>query len=58
MTSAIVADPICGMPVNPAAAVDVVEYAGRQYYFCDSACADIFRDDPDRWITPEHLDAG
>lgn len=48
MTSATVADPVCGMPVDPANAV-VVEHAGRRYYFCESACADTFRDDPDRW---------
>jgi YHS domain-containing protein len=36
------------MLVDPAVA-DVVEHAGRRYYFCESACADTFRDDPDRW---------
>lgn len=44
-------DPVCGMQVDPKTAV-AVEYAGGTYYFCESACADTFRDDPDRWITP------
>jgi YHS domain-containing protein len=49
MTSATVVDPVCGMPVDPAAADIVVDNAGRRYHFCESACADTFRDDPDRW---------
>ena len=42
-------DPVCGMQVDPSTSV-AVEYAGETYYFCESACADTFRDDPDRWI--------
>ena len=42
-------DPVCGMQVDPKTAL-VVEYASETYYFCESACADTFRDDPDRWI--------
>jgi Cu+-exporting ATPase len=45
----VVSDPVCGMPVDPASAV-VVEYDGRTYYFCESTCADTFRDDPVRWV--------
>jgi YHS domain-containing protein len=26
------------------------EYQGVTYRFCDPACADTFRDEPDRWI--------
>ncbi len=44
-----VTDPVCGMQVDPETAV-VVEHGGRAYYFCETACADTFRDDPDRWI--------
>ena len=44
-----VTDPVCGMTVDPATAV-TVEHDGQMYYFCESACADTFRDDPDRWI--------
>lgn len=45
-------DPVCGMQVDPKTAV-AVEYAGETYYFCEPACADTFRDDPDRWIRQE-----
>jgi len=43
-------DPVCGMQIDRETAV-AVEYAGDTYYFCESACADTFRDDPDRWIS-------
>ena len=49
MQSTTERDPVCGMEVDPATAV-AVEYGGRVYYFCEAACADTFRDDPDRWI--------
>lgn len=45
-------DPVCGMQVDPQTAV-AVEYAGETHYFCEPACADTFRDDPDRWIAQE-----
>lgn len=49
MTSGTASDPVCGMQVNPEAAI-AIEHAGHVYYFCESACADTFRDDPDRWV--------
>ena len=49
-----VIDPVCGMPVDPATAV-AIEYDGRSYYFCESTCADTFRDDPGRWIREDAL---
>lgn len=56
MASTSVSDPVCGMQVDPKTAV-AVERGGRVYYFCESACAETFRDDPDRWLpaaqTPE-----
>lgn len=54
MASTTVIDPVCGMQVDPETAV-AVEYGGRVYYFCESACADTFRDDPDRWILRDAL---
>jgi Cu+-exporting ATPase len=48
----VVIDPVCGMQVDPTSAV-VMEHDGRTYYFCESACADTFRDEPDRWILRE-----
>ncbi len=49
MTPTTTSDPVCGMQVDPDAAI-AVEYAGEVYHFCESVCADTFRDDPDRWI--------
>lgn len=49
MTPTTAGDPVCGMQVNPETAV-AVEHGGHVYYFCESACAYTFRDDPDRWI--------
>ena len=49
MQSTTEIDPVCGMEVDPASAV-AVEYEGRVYHFCEAACADTFRDEPDRWI--------
>jgi P-type Cu+ transporter len=45
-------DPVCGMEVDPTDAV-VVDYAGSKYHFCEAACADTFREDPERWVRPE-----
>lgn len=42
-------DPVCGMTVDTATAIQI-EVARVPYYFCESACADTFRDDPQRWI--------
>lgn len=44
-----VVDPVCGMTIDREKAV-VVTYRGNAYYFCEVACAGIFRDEPKRWI--------
>jgi Cu+-exporting ATPase len=49
MTPTTTTDPVCGMPVEPASAIGV-EYADDVYYFCESVCADTFRDEPARWV--------
>lgn len=48
-------DPVCGMTVDASTAL-AVEYAGTTYHFCEPACADIFRDDPERWIELDDAD--
>jgi Cu+-exporting ATPase len=53
-TTLVIVDPVCGMHVDPASAVAVV-YDGRTYYFCETACANTFRDDPHRWIAQDEL---
>jgi YHS domain-containing protein len=50
-------DPVCGMEVGHDAELSV-DYLGVRYWFCDPACADTFRDEPERWIdaaAPEGL---
>lgn len=52
MTLNAATDPVCGMSVDPTATI-VVSHLGQEYYFCEAVCADMFRDDPDRWIPQE-----
>ena len=54
MASTTLTDPVCGMPIDAASSV-AAEHDGRTYYFCESACADTFREDPDRWIPRDEL---
>jgi YHS domain-containing protein len=42
------------MTIDPASAA-AVEYDDRTYYFCESACADTFRDEPERWMPRDTL---
>ncbi|MBI3746306.1 MAG: YHS domain-containing protein [Chloroflexi bacterium] len=51
-TKAQAVDPVCGMEVEPEAAL-AVEYGGTRYLFCEAACAETFREDPDRWAQLE-----
>ena len=44
-----VVDPVCGMEIERKAAI-VVVHAGASYHFCDVACAETFRDEPERWL--------
>ncbi len=45
-------DPVCGMQLDRTSSV-AVEFEGRTYRFCESACADTFRDEPQRWISQD-----
>jgi xanthine dehydrogenase accessory factor len=40
------ADPVCGMVVDPANAVHVVDYEGTRFYFCCDGCKLQFERDP------------
>jgi Cu+-exporting ATPase len=51
-------DPVCGMTVDPADAEAkglVAEHNGVTYYFCGRGCLLEFRDDPDRFLDPNHV---
>jgi Cu+-exporting ATPase len=45
-------DPVCGMSVDPATAAGSHEHDGHTYYFCSRHCAEAFRKDPDRFLSP------
>lgn len=43
-----VIDPVCGMTIDRDSAIRLI-HDGNAYHFCDVACADTFRDEPERW---------
>ncbi len=48
-------DPVCGMQVEPAQAVEkglTAEHEGQTYYFCGKGCMLDFKDDPKRYFAP------
>jgi YHS domain-containing protein len=48
-------DPVCGMEVVMAGAVNTAEYRGRTWYFCGKGCRLEFQDDPERFLDPGHV---
>ena len=44
-----VRDPVCGMHVDPTKAITAT-HDDRLYYFCASACAKLFKEDPIRFL--------
>jgi YHS domain-containing protein len=42
-------DPVCGAAVNPNAAPARSQHAGETYFFCSSACREVFDADPRRY---------
>ncbi len=52
-----VVDPVCGMTVEPEAARAAglhLEHEGQDFYFCGKGCLLEFRDDPGRYLDPNH----
>lgn len=47
--AAVVVDPVCRMQVDPHSAAAVASYRGETHYFCSRACADLFREAPERY---------
>ena len=45
----VVIDPVCSTTITRTTAISI-DYAGRTFHFCESACAEIFQEEPDRWI--------
>ena len=50
-TSQKVADPVCGMAIDPAAAATSIEHEGHTYSFCSQNCAQTFAADPGKYLT-------
>jgi len=48
--SSLVTDPVCGMTFHRTDAVESHEHEGRRYFFCAPACAERFRQSPDRFL--------
>ncbi|MEO8724478.1 MAG: HAD-IC family P-type ATPase, partial [Acidobacteriaceae bacterium] len=48
-----VKDLVCGMTVDPAATLHQVHHCGENYHFCSAGCAQKFRSDPQKYLTPE-----
>jgi P-type Cu+ transporter len=48
-----VADPVCGMTVDPESAAAHAEHEGRAYHFCSQGCQQKFVADPVRFLADE-----
>ncbi|MFI5089953.1 MAG: heavy metal translocating P-type ATPase [Terriglobales bacterium] len=54
-----VKDPVCGMMVDPATARGgSAEHVGKTYYFCNPRCAERFRAEPAKYLSPDYKPAG
>jgi YHS domain-containing protein len=49
------ADPVCGMPVDPQTATQRADFAGKTYYFCAPACRKTFQADPESVLGPSYV---
>lgn len=49
-----VADPVCGMAVDPTNASRSAEYQGQTYYFCAPACRKSFLQEPGRFLAIDY----
>src|ERR1043166_3667339 len=45
-------DPVCGMEVDEKSAAGSHKHAGKTYYFCNPHCLEVFKEDPDKFLTP------
>ncbi len=45
-------DPVCGMNVDPAKPAATFVHNGTTYYFCCRGCADKFKADPEKYLSP------
>ena len=45
-----VKDPVCGMDIETATAVDRTDHKGETYYFCGSTCKEKFDLSPEQYL--------
>ena len=50
-TTLVVADPVCGMTVDPAATAHHATHEGTQYSFCSAGCLTKFTADPSKYLS-------
>src|SRR3984957_10127779 len=51
-SATLVKDPVCGMDVNPATSKHRVDLAGKSFFFCCAGCAEKFKADSHKYLTP------
>jgi len=51
-------DPVCGMNVDPAKAASSVAQEGKLYHFCSRGCAEKFKADPAKYLSPNYKPGG
>jgi len=51
-------DPVCGMTVDPSKAASSVEHEGKLYHFCCRGCAEKFKADPAKYLSPTYKPGG
>jgi Cu+-exporting ATPase len=51
---AIEIDPVCGMNVDTATSQLSLDHEGKTYWFCSRGCLLEFRDDPEKYLSPDH----
>jgi Cu+-exporting ATPase len=57
-TCKIERDPVCGMNVDPAKAAASVEHDHKLYHFCCKGCAEKFKADPKKYLSPAYKPGG
>ena len=51
-------DPVCGMQIDIEQTRWTYEYRGTTYYFCAKGCMLEFRDDPEKYLSPDYTPHG
>jgi YHS domain-containing protein len=54
-TMTIQIDPVCGMQVDDTTALLWHEHDGVTYWFCGKGCLLEFKDDPEKYLSPDHV---